>query len=106
MPGMIFVVGEKDAFCVWDPDFRERNLTFIESVDADYFMYLAAVHGEQIAEEPQHAAFALRTAYHHGLETFFSLLFAAVQAPRVAYAWVLKYRAGAPALAGRFPVRG
>jgi len=93
MRGLPFVVGE-EPYCLWEWDFRERNVDFLGSIDPDHFTYLAKVHGEQLDTEPQRAAVVLRTAYHHGLETFFALLFAALQAPGCAYAWLQKYRVG------------
>jgi hypothetical protein len=93
MTNVVFVVGKDTPLCVHDPDFVERNTTFLDSVDPGYFDYLAKVHLAGLEDDSQHAAIALRTAYHHGLETFFALLFAAVQATPVAYAWALKYNA-------------
>ncbi len=89
--GLPFVVGD-EPFCVWDWDIRDRNLTLLNGVDPTYFVYLAKLHGEQLeGDEPRHAAIALRTAYHHGLESLFALLFAAIQTPACVFAWLQKY---------------
>lgn len=52
--------------------------------------------GKKRQREPsQHehrAALSLRTAYYHGLETFFTLLCAALQAPASVAPWILKCR--------------
>lgn len=84
---------DESPFCVWEWDLQERNLAFINSIDPTYFEYLANVHVQalEIDEHKQHAALSLRTAYAHGLETFFALLFATIQAPDCVIGWVHKY---------------
>ena len=65
-------------------DLREENLKFLRSVDHEYFDYQARVHSQELeGEEWQRPAMALRGAYNHGLETFFTLVGAALQAPHI-----------------------
>lgn len=90
-----FAVDEK-AFCMWEWDLHERNLAFINNIDPAYFEYVANTHRDamKIDEQRQHAALSLRTAYSHGLETFFALLFATIQAPDCVIGWLHKYDIG------------
>ena len=70
----MFAVDET-PYCVWEEDLRERNLRFVESIDYRYFEYIATTHAANLeGEDQQRAAIALRTGYHHALETFFTLL--------------------------------
>jgi len=48
--------------------------------------HISAIEGENA----QRAAIALRMAYHHGIETLFSLLGASVQAPGAVVAWLAR----------------
>lgn len=90
----VFAVDET-PYCVWEHDLKERNLRFVESIDHGYFEYLAIAHAPNLeGETRQKAAIALRTAYHHALETFFSLLCAFVQAPGCAVGWIQKCQSG------------
>lgn len=91
----MFAVDEA-PFCVWEWDLRERNLEFINNIDPTYFEYLAKNHlpGLETDAQKQHAALSLRTEYAHGLETFFALLFATVQAPDCVIGWLHKYELG------------
>ncbi len=80
-----------EAYCCWEHDLAERNQRFLATLDAEYFHYVAACHIESIeGENRQRAAVALRAAYHHGLETLFSLLGALTQAPEAVPAWLPK----------------
>lgn len=90
-----FAVDEA-PFCVWEWDLHERNLALINSIDPTYFAYLANVHGQGLEtdDQRQHAALSLRTAYSHGLETLFALLFSAIQAPDCVIGWLHKYDVG------------
>jgi hypothetical protein len=86
----VFIVGNK-PFCVWH--FKDAKADFLRSIDTNYFQYLAETHAAQLnGERRQHAALALRTAYHHGLETMFMLIFASLQAPNCVVGWLLKCR--------------
>ena len=70
------------TYCVWDHHLRQRNETFLRSLDGQYFQYLIDVHVPKLeGENAQRAAVTLRAGYHHSLETMFSLLGALTQAP-------------------------
>jgi hypothetical protein len=90
--GLPFFVNER-PFCLWDFSPREINLEFINGIDPDYFGFLADVYTSTSVLDDQQgqAALALRTSYSHGLETLFSLLFAALQAPDCVVGWLQKY---------------
>lgn len=90
----IFAVDET-PYCVWEEDLQERNLRFVERIDHGYFEYLATTHAVNLeGQDQQRAAIALRTGYHHALETFFTLLCASIQAPGCVVGWVQKCQAG------------
>lgn len=83
---------DETPWCVWEWDLHKQNLGFIESVDPQYFTYLAGSYANSPDDEQEHrAALALRAAYSHGLETLFAFLFAALQAPDCVIGWVHKY---------------
>lgn len=89
-----FVVGDT-PYCIWDWDLREQNLSFLDSIDPDFFFHMAEVNVASLNEENEnsrHAALALRLFYSHGLETLLSLLGAAVQAPECVVGWLSLYR--------------
>ena len=109
----LFAVGA-DPYCVWDWNLHERNIEYLESLDPDYFDYVGRVNSPQLdsehADERRRAATAIRTAYHHGLESFFALLFATLQAPWCVVGWMQVYspaglremvRAAVPSLWGK-----
>jgi hypothetical protein len=82
-------------YCVWAWDLVDRNLRFLDGIDAGYFIYVAETHLSHIqGEQAQLASVALRAAYHLSLETFFSLIGAALQAPDCVAGWVLKAQTG------------
>lgn len=83
----IIVVNE-EPYCIWEVDLKKRNIEFIESIDVDYFEYLLNIHAN--AEDEKRASVALKSALHHAVETFFSLLGAYIQASDCVYAWVAK----------------
>ena len=86
----VFAVGNQ-AHCCWEYDLPDRNEQFLSSFDGKYFNYVAQRHMDQLeSEDRQRAAVALRAAYHHGLETLFSLLGAMAQAPGAVPAWIPK----------------
>jgi hypothetical protein len=88
----VFGVGEK-LHCLWDCNIPALNLEFLNSIDHEYFKYLAEIHsGSLTSPHKLRAAIALHTAYFHGLETLFSLIFAGLHAPSVIPAWILKCR--------------
>jgi len=87
-----FAVGDR-AYCTWEWDLRERNLEFLESLRPGYFSYLARAHEPSgDADDRQFEAIALRTAYLHGLETFFALSCATIQAAHCIVGWMHLYR--------------
>lgn len=91
-----FAVNEK-ARCYWDTDLQGKNAEFIRGIDPGYFRYLAATHSENWdggPEERAHGAMAVRSAYHHGTETLFALLFAGLQAPDCVVGWMQEYVTG------------
>jgi hypothetical protein len=84
-----------DPYVVVDFDLEERNRRFLTGIDPGHFDYLATVHTSNLAaEDRQRAAIALRTAYHHGVETLFTLLGAYIQAPLAVAAWIPKSSTG------------
>jgi hypothetical protein len=88
----IFAVGD-EPHCLWAWDLAARNLEFIEGIDEGYFEYFAGTYQNDLdGDNAQRAAMALRTSYHLSLETMFSLMAAALQAPECAVGWVLKVR--------------
>jgi hypothetical protein len=92
MQHSIFAVDDL-PYCVWDWDIRSVNLQFIQSIDPGYFEYSAGVHTDNLeGEDKQRAATALRSAYHHGLETLFALICATLQAPDCVVGWLQKYQ--------------
>lgn len=87
MQNSIFVVN-REPFCIWEIDIRERNKEFLEGIDTEYFDYALKVHGE--ADDEKRASVALQTSLHHATEMLFLLLGAYIQAPDCAYAWIAK----------------
>jgi hypothetical protein len=86
----VFAVGDT-SYCVWGWDLIDRNLRFLDGIDEEYFVYIAETHlGHIQGAQAQLASVALRAAYHLSLETFFSLIGAALQAPDCVVGWVLK----------------
>jgi hypothetical protein len=71
---------------------ESRNIDFLRGIDAGYFHFIADAFAD-IPDDPatqQRAAVSLRLAYHHAMETFFSLVGCLLQAPECAYAWLAK----------------
>ena len=87
-----FVTFER-PHCLYDWRLPELNQEFLGRFDPDYFIHLTeAVYQTLEGDNEKRASVAMRTAYHHGLETFFSLLAACVQAPECIIGWLHKYR--------------
>lgn len=90
----VFAVGA-EPYCVWDWDLEQRNIEYLESLDPDYFDYVGRTNLPYLdAEDPsegRRAATAIRSAYHHGLESLFALLFATLQAPWCVVGWMQIY---------------
>ncbi len=88
----IFKVGNT-AYCLWDLDVKNRNLEFINNLDEGFFEYHANIHFSNLdSQDKMRAAIALRQLYYHGMEVFFSLICASLQAPDCIYAWMAKYK--------------
>ncbi|HEX2203880.1 MAG TPA: hypothetical protein VHG91_11305 [Longimicrobium sp.] len=89
-----FAVGN-EPYCLWDWDLPGQSREFVEQMDPMYFDYVARSHLAALeGEEAKRAAIALRVAYHHGLESFFALLCATLQAPDCLVGWLQKYQLG------------
>jgi hypothetical protein len=84
-----FVVND-EPFSLWDQDPARRTAEFLDSIDPGFFSYLAEVHADNLdlPEHKRRVATAARMSYLHGIETFMTLVGAAVQAPQAPYAWV------------------
>lgn len=78
-------------FALWDIEIKTKSKDFAESINIDYFDYILNANRSK-AKSDSNAAMAIKIAYHHSLETFFSLLGAYVQMPNAPYAWMLKYQ--------------
>jgi hypothetical protein len=83
----IFFVNDQ-PYCLWDQDIEGRCRDFLGGLDPEYFNYAFSAHLE--TEDEKRASVALRLALHHGLETFFSLVGAFVQARDCPFAWLSK----------------
>lgn len=87
-----FVI-DGDPYCAWGWDLRSRNLHFLSRFDPQYFEYLASTHVAALdGDHGQFGALALRHGFHQGLESFFALVGAALQAPDCVIGWFLHYR--------------
>jgi hypothetical protein len=82
------IVVNDEPYCVWEVDPKERNKEFFEGIDEGYFDYIVNTH--LATEDEKRASISLRIAFHHSLETMFSLLGAYIQAPDCGYAWLAK----------------
>lgn len=88
-----FMIGEK-PFCYWNWGLKEKTRQFLETVDTEYFAYIADSHNNTLNDEKNNlrAALAIRTAYAQALEAFFAFLCAAIQAPYGIPVWLAKYQ--------------
>ncbi len=88
-----FVVDES-PYCVWHDHLEIYNKSVIRGINHEYFEYLLEIYtpGLEKDETKQQAAIALRSAYYQGLEYFFALLFASLQAPKCVFAWLNQYQ--------------
>src|SRR6266498_60113 len=87
----IFMVDET-PYCLWsDKDPRELTIDFLDKISPEFFVYQADTNLQKMRykKHQQMAAIAIRTAFSHGLETLFSLLCAAIQAPYCVPGWML-----------------
>lgn len=87
MQSSIFAVNDS-PYCLWEVDVADRNRTFLDGLDPEYFSYLLETYIE--TEDEKRGLIALKIGLHHSIETLFSLLGAFVQAPDCAYAWIAK----------------
>ncbi len=88
-----FLVYDKPN-CIWDWDLMQQNLDFIESMRPEYFDNVVLHNVKQLEEKEKNlAALSIRLAYFHGMETFFSLICATLQAPECVVGWLQKYSA-------------
>lgn len=92
MQNSIFLV-DTTPHCAWGWELQKTNLEFLDHIDPTYFEYQANLHLANIdGENKSQAATALRTTYHHGLESLFALICAALQAPDCVVGWFEKYQ--------------
>jgi hypothetical protein len=76
-------------------DLAQKNLDFIESMRPEYFNYVAHHNFKMLeGKEKNLAALSIRLAYFHGMETFFALICATLQAPECVVGWLQKYEIG------------
>ena len=87
MQSSVFAVND-EPYCLWEADLVERNRTFLDGIDPEYFDYLLQTHTN--TEDERRALVAIRLSLHHATEAMFSLLGAFVQAPDCSYAWIAK----------------
>jgi len=92
MEKVLFYVGKK-SYAVWARDIAGKNVQFLKNYDTRQYEYLANVHMFQVdMENAQQAATALRTAYGLAQEALFSIIGAALQAPKCVFGWLSRYR--------------
>jgi hypothetical protein len=77
-----------EPYCLWEEDLKANTLAFLNRFDTGYFDHLLEIHLN--ADDEARSAMALRVAYHHAMETLFSLLGALLQAPSAPQAWISK----------------
>lgn len=78
----------REPYCLWGHDIKERNVQFLEGLDADYFEFVTQLALD--ARDEKRASALLFANLHHAIEMLFSLLGAYVQAPDCVYAWIPK----------------
>jgi hypothetical protein len=79
-------------YCLWsEKNPKVLTIEFLDNIQPKFFEYQAGTNLNKLnyKKRRQMAAIALRTAYSHGLETLFSLLCAAIQAPHCVPGWML-----------------
>lgn len=87
-----FVVNDR-PYAFWDPNLREDNLEFLNSIDPDYYFRTTEILMNQLEGDDKYfAALSIRLTYSNALETLFSLLCATVQAPLCPLGWMLSYK--------------
>lgn len=89
MPSTIYAVDE-ELFCFWAKDLKAEAVAFLESLDPEYFLYVAKQGLPHIGdkENEMRAGASMRLAFFHGSETLLLLLAAVVQAPKCPQAYL------------------
>jgi len=98
MQTLPFMVNER-YYVVIGYDLIARNISFLNQFQPDYFnqtgkaifSFLTAQQHES-QEATKYLPALLRTVYGHAVETFFSILYACLQAPFCVVAWLQKYK--------------
>ena len=93
-----FVVDDR-PLCIWDMDLNKRSIDFLDSLDPEYYEFIAdnalaviAKEEDEKNKQAQRAALLLRFTYSQALETHFALLMSAIQATRCVPAWINEYK--------------
>ncbi|MCA9951249.1 MAG: hypothetical protein KDE48_16475 [Anaerolineales bacterium] len=88
------LIVQERSFKIISNEFKILNSTFINKMPVNYFRFIAETNNLQdMSQDDKHnAAIALRMGYFHGLETLFSVLFAALQAPKAVIGWLDLYK--------------
>lgn len=90
--GHAFIVDTEPAI-LWHQSPTRLDEEFLSWVDVEYFAFIADTFQPLLdTDHALRAAMAMRTGYAHGLETFFALLCAAIQAPDCVSGWMLRHR--------------
>jgi hypothetical protein len=81
---------DDEPYLLWDEDVRARALEFLDSIDSDYFDFLATLGEAHMgdAQQGKRAAAACRIGFFQGAETLFLLIAALLQAPHSPQAFV------------------
>jgi hypothetical protein len=93
-PYAVIAVGDR-PMCIWDYDLKEHNERFCSTLNGHWFsesidrLVEASATDDELS---QSAALSIRLTYHHALETFFAVLFAAIQAPECLPGWLDHYQ--------------
>ena len=91
----LFLVDER-PFCVWDTNFDKNVFDFLESIEPEYYEFIAdrlirsaLSKSKKISK---YSSLTLRTTYSQALETLFALIASSIQAPNCPHAWFATYR--------------
>lgn len=86
-----------EPYCVWEHPLDQHNVDFLSGIDTEYFRFAADTlnASAQSSDDQRRAATLLRSVYHHAMETFFSLIGAALQAPHCVYGWLTQCKTDA-----------
>jgi len=89
---IIGLIVDQEPHACWDWNLSEKNIEFLDGIDAEYFRYVAEVHADHLEGDDRHkSALALRITYSQALEVLFALLSSLVQAPNCVVGWMLSY---------------